>query len=234
MPNLFLTLDWFQGIDLIFEFVALFVALLIAGYSWKAYRMSEEHKFKYFSLAFLLISLSLFVKALTSSAVYFQGTRIAADAVLRPALGAAREYSILFYHAGFFVEMAAMLGGWLLLFFVSQKARDRLKKYHEVSQLGLFVYLVLLISWVANFKYEVFYLTGAVLLGLITLNYYKNYLNNNNRNTLLVMDSFILLLVAHLFFIFMFVTPFFYVFGQISLLLGFILLLYTYMRVKHR
>ncbi|MFH1276068.1 MAG: hypothetical protein ABIH82_03075 [Candidatus Woesearchaeota archaeon] len=231
---MFLTADWFNGIDLIFELVGFMVALLIAGYSLKSYKISGEKRFQYFSLAFILISLSLFMKVITSSAVYFEQARMVADVLIRPALGSGREYSTLFYNAGFFLEMASMLGGWLLLFFVSQKARGRLRKYYELSQMGLFVYLVLLISWIANFKNVAFYLTGTVLLSLIVLNYYKNYLNNGNKNTLLVMNSFVLMFIGNLLFVFMTVIPLLYVLGQIFLLMGFILLLYTYMKVRRK
>ena len=232
MSSLFLTPGWFNGIDVIFELIGLVIALLISGYSWKSYRVSGEVRLRYFSLAFLLIGFSFFVKILTSSAVYYQEVRMVADTFIRPALGPDREYSVIFYKGGFFLEMASMLGGWLLLFFISQKARERLKKYYELSQMGLFVYLVLLVSWVASFKYVAFYLTSTVLISLIVLNYYKNYLNNNNKNTLSIMNSFSLMLLGNIFFVFMFLTPLFYVLGQVFLLLGFILLLYTYMKVR--
>lgn len=231
MPSLFLTPDWFNGIDLLFEAVGLIIAMLIAGYSWRAYKLSEETKFLYFSGAFLLVSISFLARIITSGAVYYEGVRVAAEMVLGSAVGPQKEYAILFYRTGFFVEMASLLGGWLLIFFVSQKGRERLKKYYELSQIMLFVYLVLLISVIANFKYVVFYLTGVVLLGLIVLNYYKNYLNNKNENTLLVMLAFFLILISHLLFVFLFALPSLYVVGQIFLLLGFMLLLYAYRRV---
>ncbi|MBI2665293.1 hypothetical protein HYX12_01565 [Candidatus Woesearchaeota archaeon] len=234
MPNLFSTPVWFNGLDLIFESIGLIVALLIAAYSWRVYRVSRETKFQYFSLAFLSISFSLLVKVITSAVIYFRPVRMAADILLNSAVGLQREYSVLFYHAGFFLEMASMLGGWLLIFFISQKGRERLRKYYELSQIGLFVYLVVLISWIANFEYIVFYLTSTVLLGLIVLNYYKNYLNNLNKNTLLIMWSFIFTLIAFLFFVFIFVNSLFYVIGQVFLLIGFILLLYTYNRIINK
>ena len=234
MATLFPTPVWFQGWDLAFEAIALLVTLLIAGYSWNVYRMSGESRFQYFSLAFLLLSLSIFIKALTSSAVYFGEVRTAADVLIRPALGVNREYSVLFYHLGFFLQMASMLGGWLLLFFVSQKGRGRLKKYYEVSQIGLFVYLILLISWVANFRYVVFYLTSSVLLGFIVLNYYKSYLNTQNKNTLLVIMSFVFLFFAHLLFTFIIFNQVFYAVGQLVLLLGFVLLLITYSNIVRK
>ncbi|MBU0456833.1 MAG: hypothetical protein KKD75_01690, partial [Nanoarchaeota archaeon] len=136
--------------------------------------------------------------------------------------------------AGFFIQMASMLGAWLLIFLISQKTRERLKKYFELSQIALFVYLVLLISVISNFKYVVFYLTSAVLLGLIVLNYYKNYLNTGKNNAFLVMFSFLLILFGNIFLIFVYLYNPLYVIGEVLILCGFLLLLYTYRKIVKR
>ena len=234
MPQLFNTPLWFNGLDLIFASVVFIIALLIAAYSWRVYNITREKRFSYFSLAFILISLSLLVQVITSSAVYFEDVRVAADTILRQAIGADREYSTLFYHAGFFLEMASLLGGLLLIYLISQKARERLKKFDELTQMALFVYLILLISFVASFKYVVFYLTGAVLLGLIVLNYYRAYLTTEKRNTYLVMSAFLMLFMSYISFILIVFLPEFYIIGQLFQLLGFMVLLYTYNKITRR
>ena len=104
-------------------------------------------------------------------------------------------------------------------------------KLHEVTQIALFIYLILLISIVANFKYFVYYLTASVLLGLIVLNYYKNYLNTNNKNAFKVMIAFMFILLSNLLLVFVFFIPGVYVVGELIMLLGFLLLLHTYRSV---
>lgn len=210
------------------DIIILIVALLIAGYSWRVYRLNKENRYAYFSLAFLLIVVSLLMKVFTSTILYFTPIRDVAADVLRPLAGPRLRFSSLFYLSAFFLQMVSMLGAWLLIFFISQKPRARLKKFYEISQMALFVYLVLLISVVSNFKYFVFYLTSAVLLGLITLNYYQNYLNNENPNTFRVMVAFLLILASNLLFVFVHLIRPLYALGEILLLLGFLLLLYTY------
>ncbi|MBU0457280.1 MAG: hypothetical protein KKD75_04010, partial [Nanoarchaeota archaeon] len=145
MFRLFLTPGWFNGYDLLFESIALVVAMLIAVYSWRVYSLNKDNKFAYFSLAFILVSLSLIFKMFTQGVLYFFPVRETVAQVLRPAVGNGLEYADLFYRAGFFIQMASMLGAWLLIFLISQKTRERLKKYFELSQIALFVYLVLLI-----------------------------------------------------------------------------------------
>lgn len=236
MFSLFLTPEWFKGYDLLFEGVSLIIALLIASYSWKIYSINSEKKYAYFSFAFFLVSLAFVFKMLTHGVVYYTSLRNVATAVLEPVVGrgvsGVINYSNLFYRCGFFLYMVTMLGAWLLIFFNSQKKEDRLKKYYEVSQIALFVYLILLISIVSNFKYTVFYLTSSVILGMTVLNYFKNYLNTRrNWNAFLVMLSFLLILFSNLCLIFVFVFEGFYVVGELLLLAGFLLLLYTYRKI---
>ena len=231
MFSLFSTPVWFNGWDLVFETIGLVIALLIAAYSWKIYQLNTENRFAYFSLAFILVAVGLSMKILTSGILYFTPVRDVAANVLRPVAGQGLRFSQLLYRGGFFLEMFPMLGAWLLIFFISQKSRERLHKLHEVTQIALFIYLILLISIVANFKYFVYYLTASVLLGLIVLNYYKNYLNTNNKNAFKVMIAFMFILLSNLLLVFVFFIPGVYVVGELIMLLGFLLLLHTYRSV---
>ena len=142
MFNLFSTPAWFNGIDLIFDSIVLVIALLIAGYSWKIYKTTSENKFGYFSLAFGLISLSFIFKLITYGVLYSDFLQVAADNVVKPLTQGNNLYNDLLYRLGFFIQMSSMLGAWLLIFLISQKSRDRLRRFHELSQIGLFVYLM--------------------------------------------------------------------------------------------
>ncbi|PIN75936.1 hypothetical protein COV17_03365 [Candidatus Woesearchaeota archaeon CG10_big_fil_rev_8_21_14_0_10_36_11] len=234
MFRLFFTPEWFNGWDIVFNVVSLLIAFLIAGYSWRIYRINKDTKYAYFSLAFILVFVGLIFKSFTSGVLYFFPVREVVADVLRPVAGQSLQLSELFYRGAFFIQMMAMLSAWLLIFFISQKSRARLKRFYEVSQIGLFIYLVLLISIVSNFQYSVFYLTSTVLLGLIVLNYYKNYLNSQNKNTKRIMYAFMLILTGNVFFVFVSFFQSFYVVGELFILIGFLLLLYTYNSVKRR
>jgi len=237
MFQLFLSPEWFQGWDLVFNAVSLLVALFIAGYSWRVYRMNKENKYAYFSLAFLLIGFAFIFKIVAQSPTYFSSVRDVATAALLPVIGRSAEigYERLLLKASFFLSMVSTLGAWLLLFFVSQKKQGRLKKYYEVSQIGLFVYLIVLISFVSNFQYFVFYLTSSVILGMIVLNYYKNYLNTGgSKNARRVMWAFLLILLGNFCYVFVFLCGSLYVLGEIFVLSGFLILLYTYRKVTRK
>jgi len=233
MYQLFFTPQWFNGFDLVFEAIILVIALMIAAYSWKTYKFSQENKFAYFSIAFVTIALSFIIKIFTHSVLYFFPIREATATILKPLVGNGLQFADLLYRSAFFVQMFLMLTALLLIFFIAQKSRDRLNKLHEVSQMALFVYLIFLISFVANFNYVVFYLTSIVLLGLIVVQYYKNYLNaDNNKNTLNVMSGFLFVLLGNLFFLFVYLYNQLYVFGEVFMLIGFLILLRTYTKIK--
>ena len=234
MYRLFFTPEWFNGLDILFDVVSVVIALLIAAYSWRLFQVNRENKYVYFSLAFIFVAFGLSLKAFTNGVLYFFPMREVVKDVLYPLAGEELSLSHLYYRASFFLQMLSMLGAWLLIFFISQKPRERLKKFYEVSQIGLFIYLVFLISFVSNFKYFVFYLTSTVLLSLIVLNYYKKYLNSNNRNTYKVMWAFLFILFGNIFFIFVFFVQGFYVIGEILMLLGFLQLLHAYTAIKRR
>ena len=219
MFRLFFTPEWFNGFDLLFDSIGLVVAMLIAAYSWRVYKFNKENRFAYFSLAFLLVSVSLAFKIFTSGVLYYFPVRETVAQVIGSAAGPRLKYSALFYRAGFFFQMASMLGAWLVIFFVSQKSRARLTKFYELSQIGLFVYLLLLISVISNFKYEVFYLTCSVLLSLIVLNYYKNYLTTEKKSVFKVMTAFLFILAGNIFSVFVFLQNGSYVVGEVLILI---------------
>ncbi|MDP3698142.1 MAG: hypothetical protein Q8R47_01005 [Nanoarchaeota archaeon] len=234
MFRLFFTPGWFNGYDLLFDSIGLVVALLIAAYSWRVYKFNRENRFMYFSLAFLFVSVSLAFKIFTSGVVYYFPVRETVAQVIGSAAGPRLKYSALFYRAGFFFQMASMLLAWLVIFLVSQKSRARLTKFYEVSQIGLFMYLLLLVSIISNFDYKVFYLTSSVLLSLIVLNYYKNYITTRKNSALKVMAAFLFILAGNLISVFVFLQDGSYVVGEILALVGFLILLQTYRQVVRR
>ncbi|HLC51689.1 MAG TPA: hypothetical protein VJI98_00415 [Candidatus Nanoarchaeia archaeon] len=235
MFRLFSTPGWFNGWDIVFDIVGLIVAFLIAAYSWRIYHINKENRFAYLSLAFILLAVGFLFKTFTSSILYYTPIRDVAAEVLRPVAGKGLSLSLIYYRAAFFLQMVTTLGAWLLMFFVSQKPRSRLKKFYEVSQIALFIYLLLLVSIVSNFRYGVFYMTSIVLLSLIVLNYYKNYLNTNkNKRALAVMVSFLFILIGNIAFAFVFFSQGFYALGEILTLVGFLILLITYQKITKR
>ena len=143
MFQLFSTPSWFNGWDIAFNIISIVVALLIAGFSWRVYSFNKENKYAYFSFAFILVALGLLFQSFTNGVLYFTPIRDTVLDVLRPAAGQGLRHTDLFYRGAFFIQMASMLGAWMLIFFLSQKSRSRLTKFYEVSQIALFGYFIL-------------------------------------------------------------------------------------------
>jgi hypothetical protein len=235
MFSLFNTPSWFNDYDLVFNVITFLITFLVTAYSYKIYKISKERKYAYFSLSFLLISFAFILKIVLLAVSSYSSPNQLADYTLSPITGGSVVYGDLLYRAAYFLHMASTLGAWLLIFFISQKSRARLSKFYEVAQIALFIYLITLISVVSSFKYTVFYLTAAVILGMIVLNYYKNYLNKKrNMNAFLVMVAFLLILLGQFFFIFVFISNTLYLFGELSLLIGFLLIFYVYRKVVNK
>lgn len=237
MFTLFETPTWFAGFDLALDTIALLITLIISSYSYKLFKLSKNHKFGYFGLAFSFMSLAFIVKIITYTVIYFSTPQAIAGQTVAVITGITGINSVdislrnLLYRFGFFVQMASTLGALLLLYLVSQKSRDRLKRFYEVSQIALFTYFVILISIVSTFKYTVFYLTSLVLLALIVLNYYQHYLLKKTDNSKKVLFAFSCLLLAQIFFVFIFAANWFYFVAEILTLTSFSIIAYVYMQV---
>lgn len=237
MFTLFETPAWFAGFDLALDTIAFLITLIISAYSYKLYKLCKNNKFGYFGFAFALMSLAFLVKIVTYTVVYFSTPQIVAGEIVSVVTGLQSvdiTFRDLLYRLGFFIQMAANLGALLLLYLVSQKSRDRLKKFYELSQIALFTYFVFLISVVSTFKYTVFYLTSLVLLALIVLNYYQNYLISRSQNSKNVLTAFIFLLIAQVFFVFIFAANWFYFVAEIFTIISFAIIAYVYVKVTRR
>ncbi len=235
MFNLFATPEWFNQLDILYGIISLVIALLITSYSWKVYKLSSDRRFAYFSIAFALVSFAYLCKLITYGNVYFHPVRTITGDILHPLAHQGGETARnLFYRAGFFLQMTSMLGAWLLVFLISQKSRDRLKQFHEMSQIVLFIYLVTLIGLISTFNYAVFFLTSLILLALIVLNYYRNFLNTGKKNAYLVMSSFFLIMFAQLLFIFVQYWDALYFVGQTLMLVAFLIILGVYRKVTKK
>ena len=235
MFTLFETPNWFAGFDLVLDTIALLVTILISSYGYKLFKISDDKKFAYFSLAFALMSIGFLFKLITYMVVYSSSTRHVAAVTIITVTGMSDvgiSLRDLMYRTGFFIQMAATLGSLLLLYLLSQRSRDRLKKFHEVSQIGLSLYFVLLISIVSTFKYFIFYLTSIVLLALIVLHYYQNYLRKKSKSSKQVFIGFCFLLAAQPFFVFIFAANWFYFIAEVLTLVSFAMIAKVYIQVN--
>jgi hypothetical protein len=223
MIRLVFSPTWFMGIDNIFELVTVIVTLLIAIYSRKLYKFTKEKNYRIFSYSFLLMSISYMIKILMDVSVYYPTTKIIKVGLLTFVTHTFQRLEA-FYAIGSFVERFLLMLGLVGIFLVLQKKDD---KYYSF----LLVYLAFVAALFGNYIYHVFHITTSLLLLLIFIHYYHNYLNYRSRNTLLVTISFLLIFLSQIIFITMQLHPLIYVVGEFIQLVGYLVLLYTFILI---
>ena len=222
--NIIYSPEWFYGIDMIIDLFSILVLSLITIFSLKCYKINKKNK-NYFWLAmsFMILAISFLFKILTHFTIYY-------DIIREEALGffslTYKTVAILdiLYAIGFLGYMFLSLIGLLILYEIYQK--NRLKQ-----NIILLIYFIMIASYFSTSKYFVFHLTSLVMFIFITLNYFKNSLKKRTRTSNLLAFSFLIITISQLIFIFIVLNTLLYVFAEITQLLGYVLLLITFIEI---
>ncbi|MBS3170611.1 hypothetical protein J4223_02430 [Candidatus Woesearchaeota archaeon] len=202
---------WFMSLDSLFNLVYVLITLLIGGLSYKAYKLTEERKYKYFAVAFGLMSIAFFV--------YFTSTILLTTHISSNVTSILTGFDYAFLVYVFFTMMA-----YALLFITTLKIED-----HKIRTLILTLMFTLTV--VAYQYYLKFHIAMFAVLFLLTYNFYDNYLEKKNFNAKLVFISFFLLTCAQLFYLAEIYNGLFYVVAVIMQLVGFLVLFYMLLRI---
>lgn len=215
--------SWFSGIDSLFELVTVIVTMLIAIYAHKIYKLTQEKKYRFFSYSFLLISISYIIKILMDVSVYYPTTKIVKIGILTVVTHTFERLDA-FYSIGYFVLRFLLLLGLLGIFLVLEKREDWKSAF-------LLIYLAFVSALFGNYLYHVFHITTSLFLLLIFVYYHNNYMNYKSKNSFFVASSFFLIFVSQLIFIALSLHPVLYVVGESIQLLGYLLLLFTFISI---
>jgi len=202
---------WFMSLDSVFNLVYVMITMLIGGLSYKAYKLTEERKYKYFAVAFELMSIAFFV--------YFVASILLTTHVSSTFTAILTEFDYAFLAYGFLIMMA-----YALLFITTLKIED--EKIRTLVLVLMFALSVVTYQYYLKFHVALF----AVLF-LLAYNFYDNYLEKKNFNAKLVFISFFLLACAQLFYLAIIFNELFYVVAVVMQLVGFLVLFYMLLRV---
>ena len=212
---------WFYKLDTIIQFFGAIVALLIAYYTYKAYKLSSKRSHLYFSLAFALISLNLMIYSVVLPiwAIVNIGSAFIVDIISRPLLLTAGQILNFLYIFSYFMAYA-------LLIFVYSKIERR----SMIAIVTLLTLIIALYSSIIARYYPVQTFTGFNIIGLLLLSFivyftYNNHKQKKSRSSGLVLSAFLLISASHLLTIFVSLNGIFFVFGHIAQLIGYISLL---------
>ncbi|HII14764.1 MAG TPA: hypothetical protein HA362_00465 [Nanoarchaeota archaeon] len=206
---------WFYTIDSVFQIIFAVVMLLIAGFSYKAYRLTEERKYKYFSAGFFMTALGFLFLSFSNLLVYL--------GIYDGILSRFNELNVA--NLVYFIHIALMLTGYTLLLVVAMKLQQR----RLIALMFAFLFLFALFSYQYYLK---FHLIALMLLAFMAWQFYENYREKKTLNSGLVFSSFYLLALAELFLLAMIFMPTLYVVGHAVQLLGYGLLLAVFINVE--
>lgn len=216
--------QWFYNIDSIFEFVTVIVAIMVAVYSYKCYRLSRDRKYKWFSLSFAGIALGFLSKILTNFTLYHEIVKTKAIGLMVITAKYVQRDVFFLSTTTFFFHLLVLLGllGLYLCIYKSMKQKQ---------DVFILLFLAFISTVGSHYRYQVFHITAAVLLFFIFRHFYRNYLRKRTKNRLFVALAFCLLLISQILFTFLGLDPQLYVLGEVIQLVGFVLLLITYIMI---
>ncbi|MBI2141064.1 hypothetical protein HYU16_01430 [Candidatus Woesearchaeota archaeon] len=200
----------FYSIDLAFGLVSASVALFIAGYALRGYLLTRNRTSLFFSSAFMLIAAGLFSRVLFDYLVKFELTYNPRFIALQ---GMTQLQALMLFLSIFLATSGYTF--LIALFFKIQSKRV----------ITLLVALVALLTISTSNAYLTAHIIPAVLLAFILTHSAESFIKKRNRNTLLVLASFVTLLVSEVLFLFILKSINFYFIGSTLRVLAYLLLL---------
>jgi len=214
---------WFYGVDCVFDIVSIIAGLLVAFYSYKVYKLTSQKKYKYFSLSFFLIALAFMMKVLMNTAIYSKVFNKVVVGFLTITVQTSQRIGWINHFASIFY-MFLMLLAFAILLIMAFRIRDE-------KLIFLFVYFAFITALLSKLSYFIFHITLALFLSYLFIYYYKNFLRIRSKSSMTVAYSFFLIFLSQVVFIFMLFSKGVYVLGETLQLLGYLLLLLTFILV---
>ncbi len=221
MPTLEFVPQWFNGYSfVIFEFFSAIVLMLIAAYSYKCYKFTDNIKNKRLATAFFLMGLGFISKISTNIIIHYTFVETINFGFFNFIVSTVKSSDILFTIGYFFYRLLILFGLYVFYLAISDSKENIL----------FMTYFIIITTIFSSFAHYVFHMTVLILAGTITGLYYKNYLKRKTKRIMLIFTSFLLITIAQAFFIFSIGKHNIYVVSEIIQLTGFILLLYTFIK----
>jgi len=225
LPSYVFSPNWFYGIDSIIEIIGIIICSLLLYYSYRCYKLTSENRYRYFSVAFLSLTLAFIAKVIGTLTIYEPAINTSNLGSMFHSIFTAITPNMINALA-FLFYIFFMTAGFMMLFLIVSKLDWKDKRV--IAMLG---YTVFIATWLGAIHYQLFYFTTFVMLCLIAYSYYKNYTEVKSKNALLVSISFGILLISHLFFVFVIYNRTIYVIAEIMQLIGFLCLLIPFILI---
>ncbi len=215
--------SWFYGIDYVFDLVSVIVGLLISFFAYRTYRYTSQKKYFYFAGSLFLVALAFIAKILATIPIYSKELKVETVGLVTVTSQVITKVAWI-NQFGISIARLVMLFAFLILLLVSLKIKDK-------KVIALLVYFLIISTTLVSSSYIIFHTTLLLMLGILFLNYRRNYLKVKSANAGMVMYSFLLIVVSQVFFIFEWGVKYFYVIGESIQLIGYLILLFAMVKL---
>ena len=214
--------EWFYGIDALFDIVSLFVALLVAYYGYRVYKLGGQGNVGLIACSFFLLAFSFLFKIVTNLGIYIAVLKLF---TMPLHIGIAKIETL--YLAGYFFHRFLFLFGLLFLLKIALNIQDK-------RIIWIFILFIIMSTFFANNMYYLFHLISLLFLWYVCGFFWRNFKKKQTKASRMVVYTFILMFLSHLAFVFVGFHNLLYVIGEAMQLLGFLTLLSNYVLVLKR
>lgn len=214
---------WFTLADVCISLVSAFVAFLLAFHVFKIYNFTKNSKHKFFSCAFVLISGAFIISALTRLFSFYNLFARHPKGIAFYTFGLIQN-SATFVALGELAFRALMLLGLLAIFHVLERNSNR-------KTIALTAFFAALVTLFSIAYYYVFYLATFVICALITYRFLFNYFQRPSGKTASLLIGFAIITLAQAAYMLAALETIYVQAGLVQLL-GFVMLLATYIQLR--
>jgi len=216
--------NWFYGKDIIIDFVAVIALALISYFSMRYYRIDKKNKnFVFLSVSFMLLSAAFLSKILTNFTIYYPVIFTKQIGLVTLTYHVFHETNTLFI-VGFLLYRLLYLLGLYILYTLYQEEK-------KMGESLLIIYLIAVSTYFSREAYFIFHITSLILLALICYRYSYHYKNRPTAFGRSLLSAFIVITISHLLSVFIGIDLFFYAIAEIVQLVGYGLLIWTFIKV---
>ena len=216
----FLRPEWFTGPDVLFEFTFAVVALLVAVYAFRVFRLTKSRNALSLGAGFLLMSVSYLSLSLMNASAIFS---IAAHDGI--------SYGIL---RGLAILSVLTLYTHVLLYILGLASLSCIALKDKSAKAFLLISLPSIIALLLSPNtLLLFHVLSSFFLVVISFQYWRNYAKKKQGKALMIAIAFFLLLLGRIHFIFSPNHEIFYPIGHALELLSYVLILIS-LALTHR
>lgn len=214
---------WFFGVDAAFELFSFVVLLLVFLFSFRAYKLTKDYKYKYFTAGFFALAAAFLSKAVTDLWLAF--AFVVRKGVAPPSEALERVGEV--FLAGYLVFIFLSLMAGVLLVCLTSKIREK--------KIMFLLALLVLAPFLLTSSYsKSFYSLSLLMYSFIAVHFVRNFFDKRSFSSGCVASAFSLIAVAQGMFLFDILQHRLYVVAHLSQLAGFVLLLCSLLKVLFR